>query len=238
MTRWLGAQGAPARWNEIADAVADSTERGSGARARLASDVRLYFALNGALHDAAVATWGAKRTYDSVRPISMIRSLAFEGQSSDRKAPSYSPDGLPLVLGLVELVTKESSAPGQRHAALAGHVGDVAIRTANGWVLGTRWAPRGGAVTPPSPGWVSDGSAFARAAAAVLTADFGSPRIPAGAGLRPWTTYRTAADEAGLAGVDAGIQTGGDDVAGRRVGDSVGAKAWALAQRYFAGTVR
>ena len=238
VARWLAGHGTPARWNEIADSVSDSRAPGANAAARLASDVKLYFALDGALHDAAIASWGAKRTYDSVRPISMIRSLAFEGQSSDRKAPSYSPDGLPLVPGLVELVTKESSAPGQRHAALAGHVGDVAVRTTRGWVLGTRWAPRGGTVTPPSPGWVSDGSAFARAAAAVLTADFGSPRIPAGAGLRPWTTYRTAADEAGLAGADAGIQTGGDDLAGRRVGAAVGARAWALAQRYFAGTVR
>ena len=36
-------------------------------------DVKLYLALNGAVHDAAIAAWGAKRHYDSARPISMIR---------------------------------------------------------------------------------------------------------------------------------------------------------------------
>jgi hypothetical protein len=188
--------------------------------------VKLYFALNAALHDAAVATWGAKRTYQSVRPISMIRQLAFQGQSSDRHEPSYSPDGLPLVPGLVELITKASSAPGQRHAALAGHVGDIAIRTARGWTLGTRWLPRAGIVTAPYPGWVSDGSAFGRAAAAILAADTGSPR------------YRRLADEEGISGVYAGTQIPGDDTAGRRLGSQVGKQAWALAERYFTGTAR
>ncbi|HEX6664493.1 MAG TPA: FG-GAP-like repeat-containing protein [Gaiellaceae bacterium] len=236
--RWAGAEAAPGRWNAIANKVSDSEERGVGAAKRLASNVKLYFALNGALHDAAVATWGAKRTYQSVRPISMIRELAFQGQSSDRNAPSFSPAGLPLVPGLVELITKQSSAPGQRHAALAGHVGDVAIRTARGWTLGTRWLPRAGTVTPPSPGWVSDESAFGRAAAEILTAQAGSGRVPAGTGLPRWGTYRHAADEAGLSGLYAGTQIAADDFAGRRIGSRVGKEAWALAERYFAGTAR
>src|SRR5262249_6659692 len=122
--RWNGSEAPPARWNAIANAVSDAGRHGSGAQ-RLAWDVRLYFALNGALHDAAVATWGAKRTYQSVRPISMIRELAFQGQSSDRHEPSFNPDGLPLVPGLVELITKASSAPGRRHAALAAHLRDL-----------------------------------------------------------------------------------------------------------------
>ncbi|HSC72889.1 MAG TPA: FG-GAP-like repeat-containing protein [Gaiellaceae bacterium] len=204
--RWNGPDSAPARWNAIANALPDSKQR-------LARDVKLYFALNGALHDAAVATWGTKRKYQSVRPISMIRQLAFEGR-------------LPLVPGFVELITKASSAPGRRHAALAGHVGDIAVRTAHGWTLGTRWLPRAGIVTPPYPGWVSDGSAFGRAAAAVLTAETGRAR------------YRHIADEEGLSGLYAGTQTAADDIAGRGLGSKVGKQAWALAERYFAGTVR
>jgi hypothetical protein len=169
--------------------------------------VKLYFALNGALHDAAVATWGAKRKYQSVRPISMIRQLAFNGQ-------------LPLVPGLAELITKTSNH------GLAGHVGDIAVRTARGWTLGTRWLPRAGIVTPPYPGWVSDGSAFGRAAAAILTAETGSPR------------YRRIANEEGISGLYAGTQTAPDDSAGRTLGSRIGKQAWALAERYFAGTAR
>jgi len=223
--RWNGPEAPPARWNAIANAVSDSDKRGSGAK-RLAWDVKLYFALNGALHDAAVATWGAKRTYQSVRPISMIRELAFQGQSSDRDKPSFSPEGLPLVPGLVEMITRASSAAGQRHAALAGHVGDIAIRTAHGWTLGTRWLPRAGIVTPPYPGWVSDGSAFGRAAAEILTAETESH------------VYQRTADEEGISGLYAGTQIPADDVAGRRLGSRVGRQAWALAERYFSGTAR
>jgi ASPIC/UnbV protein/VCBS repeat protein/uncharacterized protein DUF6851 len=199
--RWNGREAAPARWNAIANALPDSEQR-------LARDVKLYFALNGALHDAAVATWGAKRKYQSVRPISMIRKLAFDGQ-------------LPVVPGLVERITKASATP-----ALAAHVGDIAIRTAHGWTLGTRWLPRAGIATPPYPGWVSDGSAFGRAAATVLGAETGSAR------------YRRLADEEGISGLYAGTQTPADDLAGRRLGSNVGKRAWALAHRYFAGTAR
>ena len=236
--RWSGPEAPPGRWNAIANAVSDSKEHGVGAAKRLAWDVKLYFALNGALHDAAVATWGAKRTYQSVRPISMIRELAFQGQSSDRHASSYSPEGLPLVPGLVELITKASSASGQRHAALAGHVGDIAIRTARGWTLGTRWLPRAGTVTPPYPGWVSDESAFGRAAAEILTAQTRSAALPAGTGLPRWETYRHAADEGGLSGLYNGTQIAADDFAGRRIGSRIGKRAWALAERYFAGKAR
>jgi hypothetical protein len=54
----------------------------------------------------------------------------------------------------------------------------------------------------------------------------------------PWTTYRSAADEAGLAGVFAGTQTAPDDIAGRLVGAAAGARAWTRAQRFFAGAAR
>ena len=121
---------------------------------RLEWDVKLYFALNGAVHDAAVAAWGVKGYYDSARPISMIRYMGGRGQSSDPAGPSYDPDGLPLVPGLVEVVTPESSAPGQRHEALADHVGEVAIRawqgnpedpatqtSGVGWILAVDWVP-------------------------------------------------------------------------------------------------
>ena len=236
---WTGPEASPGRWNTIANAVSDSEKHGLPAAQRLAWDVKLGFALNGALQDAAVATWGAKRTYQSVRPISMIRELAFQGQSSERHQSSFSPEGVPLVPGLVELITKESSAPGQRHAALAGHVGDIAIRTARGWTLGTRWVPRGGTLTPPYPGWVSDESAFGRAAAEILTGMTRSGALPALAGGLPrWGTYRHAADEAGLSGLYAGTQIGADDFAGRRIGSTVGKQAYALAKRYFNGTAR
>ena len=130
----------PAGWNQLA--------RGSG---NLGKDVRLYLGLNAALNDAAVATWGAKRAYQAPRPISMIRYLAFQGQSSDRKLPHYSADGLPLVPGLVEL-----------------RDGKVEVLSQGAWVDGSAWSPP--VATPASPGGVAEGSAFAYAAGRVLSA--------------------------------------------------------------------
>ncbi|MEN3312006.1 MAG: hypothetical protein V7645_1335, partial [Actinomycetota bacterium] len=188
----------PGHWNVLANTVSDSpllaSRIGPGAANRLRWDVQMYFALNGAVHDAGIAAWALKRKYQSVRPISMIRYLAQHGESSDPKLPSYDPDGLPLIPGLIEVITKESSAAGERHAALAEHVGEIAIRgwrgnpkdpnetTGVGWILGENWVPYQKAtfVTPAFPGFISGHSTFSRAAAEVLAADTGSPYFPGG----------------------------------------------------------
>ena len=125
----------PGHWNLIANEVSDAPgfERRIGGVGPVVDplewDVKTYLALNGAVHDAAIAAWGLKSYYDSVRPISMIRYMGGKGQSTDPSGPSYDPEGLPLEPGLIEVVTAESSAPGQRHEELADHVGQVAVRS-------------------------------------------------------------------------------------------------------------
>jgi hypothetical protein len=170
---------------------------------RLEWDVKLYLALNGAVHDAAIATWGVKGFYDSARPISMIRYMGGLGQSSDPSGPSYDPEGLPLVRDLVEVVTAESSAPGGRHAGLADHVGEVAIRawrgfpkdpqtetSGVGWIRAVDWVPyqRSTFVTPAFAGFPSGHSTFSRAAAEVMTSFTGSEFFPGG--LTEWTVKK------------------------------------------------
>src|SRR5207244_13000671 len=81
-------------------------------------DVKLYLAVNGGEHDAAVGCWGTKRQYDAVRPISAIRYMAGLGQSSDASQPSYNASGLPLIPGLIELITSATPAPREPPAAL------------------------------------------------------------------------------------------------------------------------
>jgi hypothetical protein len=133
----------PVRWNALAAHTASGD---------LAQDVRLYLGVDGALNDAALATWGAKRAQLGPRPISMIRYLAFQGQSSgDRKQAHYSTDGIPLVPGLIEL------RDGKLEVLSQGH-----------WIEGAAWRPP--VATPASPGSVAEGSAFAYAAGRVLAA--------------------------------------------------------------------
>ena len=196
----------PGHWNVIANQVSDALGDdlrvgGEGAAVdRLEWDVKLYLALNGAQHDAAIAAWGLKGHYDSARPISMIRYLGGNGQSSDPSGPGYDPDGLPLEAGLVEVVTEASSAAGERHEQLAGHVGEVAVRawrgfpddpereTAGvGWILATEWVPyqRSTFVSPAFAGYVSGHSTFSRAGAEVMEAMTGDPFFPGG--LHEWT---------------------------------------------------
>jgi hypothetical protein len=68
-------------------------------------DVKSYFTLGAAMHDAAVAVWGCKGWYDYIRPISAIRFLGSElGQSTSDTLPSYHEAGIKLREGFVELV--------------------------------------------------------------------------------------------------------------------------------------
>jgi hypothetical protein len=194
----------PGHWNTIANDVSDQLGEhrigGEGPDVdRLEWDVKLYLALNGAVHDAAIAAWGVKGYYDTARPISMIRYMGGLGQSSDPSLPSYDPDGLPLVPGSIELVTRASSAQGERHETLVRHVGEIAVRawlgnpeepneaSGVGWIPATEWVPyqRDTFVTPSFPGYVSGHSSFSRAAAEVLTAYTGSAFFPGG--MAEWT---------------------------------------------------
>jgi uncharacterized protein DUF6851 len=193
----------PGHWNVVANHVADDPAFahrlfGAGTELdRLSWDVHAYLALNGALHDAAIACWELKRKYLSSRPITVIRYMAEHGQRSDPNAPSYDPQGLPLIDGLIELITPDSCRPGERHEKLARYVGEVAIRSWRGepgnhvtdvggvgWIRGVEWIPyqRRSFVTPAFPGYVSGHSTFSRAAATVLSGLTGSEYFPGGFG--------------------------------------------------------
>ena len=266
----------PGHWNVLANLASDGLAPdlrmgGTGpVLDRLQWDVKLYFALNGAVHDAAIAAWGLKGYYDSVRPISMIRYMGQKGQSSDPAQPSYDKEGLPLAPGLVEVITKATTAPGQRHAALAGHEGEIAILAWAGppvdpktqiggvaWKLAADWVPYQAStfVTPAFPAYASGHSTFSRAAAEVLVGFTGNEFFPGGQSgytipvgwlkfekgptteiALQWATYYDAADQAGRSRLWGGIHIEADDLTGRRLGSECGKAAWALAQRYYAGT--
>ncbi len=191
----------PGHWFTILNYVSDHplfTRRFQGVGAPIDDlewDVKAYFTLGGAVHDAAVSAWGVKGWYDYVRPISAIRYMAGQGQSSDPGRGNYSPLGLPLVPGYLELV--ETGDP------LAGddgeHVGKIKVYAWKGpdyigdpdtdvagvdWILAENWWPyqRPSFVTPPFAGYISGHSTFSRAAAEVMTLLTGDPFFPGGMG--------------------------------------------------------
>jgi hypothetical protein len=95
----------PGHWFVIVNAIGehpDFIKRFEGQGRVLGSlewDVKIYFALGGAMHDAAIAAWSAKGCYDYVRPVSAIRGMAERGQSTDPDDPDcrYDVAGLPYV---------------------------------------------------------------------------------------------------------------------------------------------
>jgi hypothetical protein len=238
----------PGHWNSVANEVSDSPGfvRRIGGRGsevdRLEWDVKLYLALNGAVHDAAVAAWGLKGHYDSVRPISMIRYLGERNQ-------------LPTVRGLVQRRGGDTYV-----RAWAGFPNDPATLSSGvRWIRAVDWVPYQlpTFVTPAFAGYVSGHSTFSRAAAEVLTAFTGSSYFPGGLYEVPvprgalkieqgpsrdvtlqWATYFDAADAAGQSRLWMGIHVPPDDFGGRRVGAQCGKDAWALARRYFDGSAK
>lgn len=254
----------PGHWNSLANGVGDRLDfprpiGGAGLEVdRLEWDVKLYFTLNGAVHDVAVATWGCKREYDYVRPISSIRFLGQNGW-------------LPEEPGLCELISVENSGPGGKFEEFAGHVGENAVRAwagepadpetqvgGAGWILAANWLPyqRATFVTPAFAGYTSGHSGFSRAAAEVLAEITGSPFFPEGLGSHhvaagelefeygpstaitlQWGTYHDAADEAGLSRLFGGIHVAPDDGPGREIGSSCGIDAWELGMQYFDGSI-
>jgi len=192
----------PGHWHTLANQVADNplTIKRIGGTGPVVDglewDVKTYFALSAATHDAACAAWSLKRYYEGVRPITLIRYMGGKGQCTNPAGPSYSAEGLPLETGVVEVITSATAAVGGRHYGV-GSVGDIAVFSWPGeptspstqtsavrWMKAKDWVPyqRKTFNTPAFPGYVSGHSTFSRAAAEVLTAITGSAYFPGGLG--------------------------------------------------------
>lgn len=189
----------PGHWFTILNYVSDHPLfakhfRGTGPLLNdLEWDVKAYLALGGAMHDAAITAWGIKGYYDYVRPISAIRYLAGQGQSSDSLQPSYDPDGIHLIPGYIELIKA-----GDPLAGVNGeHIGKIKLlawlahdkikvaatdQAGVGWIRAENWYPyqRPSFVTPPFAGYISGHSTFSRAAAEVMTLLTGDEYFPGG----------------------------------------------------------
>ena len=191
----------PGHWFEILNYVNDqpNSARRIGGTGPLCDDlewdVKCYFALGGAMHDAAVTAWGIKGWYDYVRPITAIRGMAEHGQSSDPSLPNFHPAGLPLIPGFIEVIQ-----PGDPLALASNQfAGEIKIKAWRGpgyipnpantvagvaWIRAKNWYPyqRPTFVTPPFAGYISGHSTYSRAAAELLGGITGDPFFPNGMG--------------------------------------------------------
>lgn len=202
----------PGHWFEIVNrAVLDHpdferTWMGEGEELDdLEYDVKLYFGLGGSVYDAAISAWSIKGYYDYIRPVSAIRYLCDQGQSTDPNLSNFSPAGVPLLPGYIEVVEEGDPLAGDMNE----HVGKIKLYTWRGpdyieyadttnpfdpqdpinhagvgWILGENWWPwqRPNFVSPPFPGYISGHSTFSSTAAEYMERVTGDAFFPGGMG--------------------------------------------------------
>ena len=180
----------------------------------LDQDAVLFFALGGALHDAAVAAWDAKRVFDSVRPVSAIHWLFAGHQVCAWGGPGQ---GATLIRGeewRPFLPTPPFAEYVSGHSAFSAAAAEVLAR----WTGSDRF---GATVTVPA----------------------GSSRVepgstPAADVTLSWSTFSDAADQAGRSRRYGGIHFRDGDLAGRALGRLVGLRAWLAAEALAVGGAR
>lgn len=182
-------------------------------RHTLDEDVKMYFVLTNGLLDASIAAWDAKRTHDSVRPVTAI-SFLFNGE----KIRSWGGPGK----GTIEMDGSQwlpyqfrtlPTPPTPEYVSEQSTFSATAARILELWTGSERFGY-------------------------LLTVEAGSSKIEPG--VTParkldlkWTTFGEAADEAGMAGRYGGIQFARGDMVGRKLGQLVASHAWEKAQSYF-----
>ena len=181
-------------------------------RNSLEEDVKMFFAMTGAILDASVACWDAKREFDSVRPVTAIQ-YAF----ADETIPTW---GGRTILGRdwrpyqpSTVVTPPFPEYISGHSTFSAAGAEVLKRF-------THSDEFGGSVTLPAGGSrVEPGS------------------VPARDVTLRWATFSDAADQAGISRRYGGIHFEQGDIDGRTIGRQIGAQAWDRAQAYFRGDV-
>lgn len=178
----------------------------------LAQDVKMFFALANAIHDAAIATWECKRYYDYVRPVTAIRHL-FRG----KRIRGWTGSGEATINGEAWRPYQVSTFPTPPFPEFTS--GHSAFSMAGAEVLCrfTGSDAFGGSYTQPVPLRVEPG--LASAAGTVLS----------------WSTFSAAAQEAGESRLYGGIHFYEGNVAGLALGRKVGVQAFERAQAYWLG---
>ena len=173
--------------------------------------MRLFFALTGALLDAGIACWDAKRFFDSVRPVTAIRYL-FAGQE-----------------------VEAWGGPGQGPRRIRGETWQPYIPTPPFGEF-----PSGHSTFSAAAAAVLSRFTGSDRFGASATIPAGSSRVepgttPAADVTLSWRTFAAAADQAGRSRRYGGIHFKDGDLVGRAVGCMVGARAWDAAAALFAG---
>jgi hypothetical protein len=204
----------PGHWNLFAQFVSRRDHHGVQSHG-VERDVKLFFALTNAISDAGCCAWDNKRTFDSVRPITAIRTL-FQGQAVRAWAGPYQ--GTKEIDGAAWFPYQPTTFPTPPFPEYSsGH---------------SNFSAAGAEILRLFTG--SDrfgGSTLLRA---------GSSRIEPGAVpsndlTLSWATFSDAANQAGLSRRYGGIHFEQGDIDARATGRIAAGIVWEKAREYWEG---
>jgi Domain of unknown function (DUF6851)/VCPO second helical-bundle domain len=204
----------PGHWNLFAQLVSRRDHHGNQAHG-VERDVKLFFAVTNAISDAGCCAWDNKRAFNSVRPITAIRTL-FRGQAVRAWAGPHQ--GTKLIDGASWLPYQPTTFPTPPFPEYSSGHSNFSAAGAEILKRFTHSDRFGGSVTLPA----------------------GSSRIepgtvPATDITLSWATFSDAANQAGLSRRYGGIHFEQGDLDARATGRTAGRLAWEKAQQYWEG---
>ena len=209
-----GSELPPGHWNLFAQYVSRRDHHGARSHG-IEQDAKLFFALTNAIADAGCCAWDNKRTFDSVRPITAIRTL-FNGKAARAWAGPYQ--GTKMIDGATWFPYQPTTFPtppfpeySSGHSNFSAAAAEILRRFTGSDRFG--------------------GSTVLRA---------GSSRIEAG--LVPaydvnlsWATFSEAANQAGVSRRYGGIHFEQGDLDARATGRLAAQIVWEKAEAYWEG---
>lgn len=202
---WLDGQTSayPAgHWFLLAEYVSRRDRHG------LDDDIKLFFALGNAALDTSIACWDTKRTYNSVRPITAIRSFYGSNKIRGWGGPGIGEADLAGADWSPYLPTPPFPEYFSGHSAFSAASAEILKRFTGSDVFGMKTVVAAGAsrIEP------------------------GTPRhdVPL-----TWATFSEAADQAGLSRRLGGIHFKQGDLVGREVGRKIAGEVWQKAAYHF-----
>ena len=204
----------PGHWNLFAQFISRRDHHGIHSYG-VARDVKLFFALTNAIADAGCCAWDNKRTFNSVRPITAIRTL-FRGQAVRAWAGPYQ--GTKMIDGSAWFPYQPTTFPTPPFPEYSSGHSNFSAAGAEILKLFTRSDRFDGSTVVPA----------------------GSSRIEPGAVpsddvTLSWATFSDAANQAGLSRRYGGIHFEQGDLDARATGRIAARMAWEKAQEYWDG---
>ncbi len=184
----------------------------------LEQDVKLFFLLGNAVHDAAICCWDTKRHYDYVRPITAIRYL-YKGQTiKGWRGPGKGFGDIPAEEWIpyqpASFITPPFAEYTSGHSTFSSAGAEILKRFTGSDAFGASATfAKGSLKTEPG---------YAPAEDVTLS----------------WPTFTAAAEEAGMSRRWGGIHFEDSDLLARKAGREIGKAVWEKAQTYFDGTAK